>query len=116
KNKEVKNRNALAGRKLTGLLTQQFLCGGAEVVYMGFISHPSGFFLKKERIVYPSPRHYINDLRLILTDPEAETTFQDVSELFIMMVMLRHDRAFFKIYMGKHHFLGSNQTTIKYIR
>src|ERR1051326_3051259 len=67
------------------------------------------FVLHVWRDVQHFAGEHVDDLRLIFADPETQSAFEDVSNLFVLVRMTRHDFTLLEINMGQHDAVRSNQ-------
>src|SRR4051812_3057936 len=57
--------------------------------------------------------HYINPFRFVGANPKPQAAFENVSDLLVVMRMLRNNSAFLDIDVTQHNSVASDQATIE---
>ena len=52
-------------------------------------------------------------LRFVVTNPELETAFEDVRQLFVLVLVLGNDASLFQVHVRQHHPVARDQATVE---
>ena len=53
---------------------------------------------------------------LVLSNPEAEDTFEDVRQLLVLVRVFRHDAPLLEVHVGEHHPISRDEPSFEHRR